>query len=107
MKLYNLVPVDSRFNDWLFWYEDTAGYVRPRQVYADLVCSVCGKLDEVAAINRGIDPDITIRSKLDFIEMSDGLIAAADCAREFFEEEGIRGLRFIQLPDGHHSAAWL
>ena len=72
MKLYNLVPTDSRYNEWLFWYQDEAGYVRPSQFYADLVCELCGKLDEVAAINRGIDPNITIRSKRDFIGTTEG-----------------------------------
>jgi len=63
VKLYTLVPMDSRLNEWLFWYEDADGYRQPKQIYSDLVCAKCGKLDEVAAINRGVDPNITIRSK--------------------------------------------
>jgi len=77
MRLYNLVPADSRYNDWLFWYEDAAGCVRPRRTYGDLVCPRCGKLDEPAAVARGIDAGVTIQAKRDFIEMSDGLIVVA------------------------------
>jgi hypothetical protein len=103
LKLYNLVPTDSPVNDWLFWYEDNAGYVRPREIYADLVCAVCGKLDEEAAISRGIDSSVAIRSKRDFIEMRDGLISASMRLRDAFNEEGLMGVRFIPLPDGNHS----
>ena len=106
MKLYNLVANDSSFNDWLFWYEDSAGYVRPRDAYADLVCAICGKLDEETAISRGIDPNVTIQSKRDFVEMSDGLIGASGRVRDAFDEGGIRGVRFIQLSDGNHSILW-
>jgi hypothetical protein len=106
MRLYNLVPTDSRYNEWLFWYQDEEAYVRPRQFYADLVCSACGKLDEVAAINRGIDPSVTIKSKRDFIGMTDGLISVSKRAKEVFIGEGIKGLRFIPLPDKQHWVPW-
>jgi hypothetical protein len=98
--------MDSRFNEWLFWYEDADGYRRPKQVYSDLVCAKCGKLDEVAAINRGIDPNITIRSKRDFIGTTDGFKVVTRRAMEAFGEDGIKGLRFIQLSDGNHSVLW-
>jgi len=106
MRLYNLVPTDNRYNDWLFWYEDEAGYVRPRNFYADLVCGLCGKLDEVAAINRGIDPSVTIKSKRDFIEMSDGIMTVSLHAKEVIIGEGVKGLRFIPLPDQKHWVPW-
>ena len=106
MRLYRLVPMDSRFNAWLFWYEDNDDHIRPRRVYSDLVCAKCGKLDEVAAINRGLDPDIKIRSKRDYIGTTDGFELVTRRAREAFGEEGIKGLRFIQLSDGNHSVLW-
>jgi len=106
MKPYNLIPTDSRFDDWLFWYEDADAYRRPKPIYSDLVCAKCGKLDEVAAINRGIDPSITIRSKRDFIGTTDGFKVVTSRAMEAFREVGIKGLRFIQLPDGNHSLLW-
>jgi hypothetical protein len=106
MRLYNPVPTDSRYNEWLFWYQDEGGYVWPRQFYADLVCSACGKLDEVAAINRGIDPSVTIKSKRDFIGMTDGLISVSKRAKEVFIGEGVKGLRFIPLPDEKHWVVW-
>src|SRR5262249_8530997 len=99
MKLYNLVPTDSPYNEWLFWYQDEAGYVRPRQFYVDLVCGLCGKLDEVVAINRGIDPSVIIKSKRDFIEMSDGLMTVSQHAKDVITGEGIKGLRFITILD--------
>jgi len=106
MKLYNLVPADSRFDDWLFWYEDADAYRRPKPIYSDLVCAKCGKLDEVGAINRGVDPDTTIRSKREYIGTTDGFKVVTSRAREAFTEEGIKGLRFIQLSDGNHSVLW-
>jgi hypothetical protein len=105
-KLHKLVPIDSRVDDWLFWHDDSAGYLRPRPVYADLVCVKCGKLDEVAAITRGFDPALRIRSKRDFIEMRDGFIASTKRVKEAFEREGIRGVRFIMLPDENHFVLW-
>ena len=98
--------MDSRYDDWLFWYEDADGRRLPKPIYSDLVCSKCGKLDEVAAINRGLDPDIKIRSKRDYIATTDGFRVIARRAREAFIEEGIKGLRFIQLSDGNHSVLW-
>src|SRR5262249_43106502 len=98
--------MDSRLNEWLFWYEDADGYRQPKQIYSDLVCAKCGKLDEVAAINRGIDPDVTIRSKRDFIGTSDGFKVVTSRAIEAFREDKIKGLRFIQLSDGNHSVLW-
>src|SRR5215813_9853129 len=106
MKLYNLVPADSRFDDWLFWYEDADAYRRPKPIYSDLVCAKCGKLDEVAAINRGIDPSVTIKSKRDFIEMSDGIMTVSLHAKEVIIGEGVKGLRFIPLPDQKHWVPW-
>ena len=106
MRLYNLVPADSPVNDWLFWYEDDAGFLRPRQSYADLVCRACGKLDEIAAIKRGIDPGVTIKSRRDIIELSDGQIAVSGRAREVFQHAGIKGLRFIQIPNGNRTVLW-
>jgi len=106
LKLYNLVPTDSPVNDWLFWYEDAAGFLRPRQAYEDLVCPVCGKVDEVAAIDKGLDPEITIRSKGDITELSDGLIGASRRAKEIFQNEGIKGLRFIQIQKKNYWVLW-
>ena len=106
MKLYTLVSMDSRYDDWLFWYEDADGRRRPKPIYSDLVCSKCGKLDEVAAINRGLDRDITIRSKRDYIGTTDGFEVVTRRAMEAFMEDGIKGLRFIQLSDGNHSVLW-
>jgi hypothetical protein len=104
--LYNLIPDDSPVNNWLFWYEDDAGYVRPRQLYADLVCGACGKLDEIAAFARGIGPEVSIRSRRDFIELSDGMIAATKKVKDVFEQNHISGLRFVELPGGSTWALW-
>jgi len=98
--------MDSRFNEWLFWYEDADGYRRPKHVYSDLVCAKCGKLDEVAAIYRGVDPNLTIRSKCDYIATTDGFEVVTRRAMEAFLEDGIKGLRFIHLSDGNHSVLW-
>jgi hypothetical protein len=106
VKLYNLIPVDSYFDNWLFRYEDTAGFLRPRAMYADLLCPVCRKLDEIAAIKRGIDPAVTIKSRCDVIELTDGLIATSGRATAAFQNQGIKGLRFIQIPGGNHSVVW-
>jgi hypothetical protein len=89
MRPYNLVPTDSRFDDWLFWYEDADAYRRPKPINSDLVCAKCGKLDEVAAINRGVDPNITIRSKRDYIGTTDGFKVVTRRAMEAFMEDGI------------------
>jgi len=67
---------------------------------------LCGKLDEVDAIKRGIDPNITIRSKRDFIGTTDGFKVVTRRAVEAFREDGIKGLRFIPLPDQKHFVPW-
>jgi hypothetical protein len=106
MKLYNLIADDSPVNDWVFWYEDKMGVVRPRQIYADLVCANCGKLDEIAAIARGIDQSTVIRSRRDFIALADGFIAVTARFKELLEANGGRGLRFVGLPRGERWLLW-
>ena len=106
MTLYNLIPRDSRVFDWLFWDDDDDGPRRPKGIYADLRCRRCGKLDEVAAISRGIDPSLTIQSGRDFIGTMDGMKVGGKRAKEAFEEEGIRGIRYIPLPGHNHWVLW-
>jgi len=98
MRYYWLVPEDQRYNNWILHFETDEGvFLRPR--YEGLQCPVCRKLDEIGAVQlRGIDPDVRIRSKSDFLESDDGFICVSRKFIEVVTKHGIGGISLVALP---------
>lgn len=100
---YWLVPKDQRHNNWILYNDslETGVILRPR--YAGMQCSSCRKLDETAAIKfKGIDPDVRIHAKSDYLSTDDGFICISRKAYEIVVYHEIGGWNFIPLPGDHH-----
>ncbi|GBD36348.1 hypothetical protein HRbin36_01471 [bacterium HR36] len=71
--------------------------LRPR--YAGMRCPSCRKLDEIAAITlNGVDPDVRIRAKSDYLSTADEFICLSKRAYEIVIDHEICGWTFVPLP---------
>ncbi len=97
MKYFLLVPKDNRWNNWILHHESDEG-VRLRSRYAHLACHQCGKLDEMAAIQLGIDPDVRIRTRFDFLGVDDGFVCVSSEFLQVLEDGGVKNVSTMALP---------
>jgi len=98
MKYFWLVPKDQRFNNWIFYHESNESGVRLREEYSSLKCPKCRKIDELAAIELGVSPEVRIRSKSDFLVSDDGLVCVSTSAQKVLAEMNTDSVRFVPLP---------
>ena len=113
----------KRIVDWHWWLFDEPnsgnlivhsciddGPIVLRKRYKRMACPRCGKVDEYAAIRRGIDEDVRLRSRKDITLTADGFICITPRVVEFFREHQFRGIDLLPLPNGKHfvvmPAAW-
>lgn len=89
---------DNRANNWLFFTEKKGDARRLRERYLPLVCQQCGKFDEIKAVREGIDDDVVIRSRFDYVCSSDEIICVSVAFKELIEELGNPDCEFIPLP---------
>lgn len=100
MKHFDLTPSGNPATGSVF-FESRRGQ-RPvlRARYADLACPGCGRLDEYAAVARGIDPSVSLPLKKDFGWNADLLLVAGPGFRRAYTDAGLTGLRFVPLASG-------
>lgn len=95
---YWLVPKDQRHNNWILYNDSLESGVVLRTRYAGMQCPSCRKLDETAAItSKGIDPDVQIRAKSDYLSTDDGFICLSRRAYEIVIGHEICGWTFVPL----------
>lgn len=79
----------------------------PREIYKDLCCPVCRKIDEFAALARGLDSEIKIKAKTDFVRCFDGSLCCSALAADVIRGGGAWGVDIIPLPgDPHYFLLW-
>ena len=93
-----LFTQDIRPQHWLFWTHDAAGCLIPRVEFKDLVCAECGKLDELAALARGVPASLKIKSRHDFISSDDDFVLVSAWARTFLASLHLQGVEFLSMP---------
>jgi len=98
MKYSWLSPRDQRHNNWILYTEGDNG-VALRDPYLELQCTKCGKVDELTAVERGLDENVTITSKSDYLISDDGFICVSDRFRSLLAEECISNVTFIPITD--------
>ena len=101
MRYYIADPEDNRTNVWLFGYDDPRLGHRLFPDYDDLVCTNCGKLDEPAAIARGINPAVCVQepdARRDLIGTEDGQLLVSCRFADAVRRAGITGLNLLPLP---------
>ncbi|MCS7017373.1 MAG: hypothetical protein NZM42_14820 [Gemmatales bacterium] len=96
---YWLVPKDQRHNNWILYTDSLESGVVLRPRYAGMECPRCRKLDETTAIKlKGIDPDVRIRAKTDYLITDDGFICVSRRAYEVIVDNEIGGWNVVPLP---------
>ena len=94
---FGLATKDCKSNNWILFSDSKERGATLLPQYHDLRCSGCGKLDELSAIERGIDPAVIIRSKWDIVRTEDGFLCFGEKMQKFVIENGLSGLRLLPL----------
>ncbi len=97
MKIFTCYSEDDTQEHWLL-FEDVDGRLVVRKEYSDLACSSCGKIDEQAALKRGVSRSFRVRAKKDWIGTSDDYLCVTKRFRDLVENEGLCGLEFLEIP---------
>jgi len=82
----------------LFRREDSKGRMEYRPRYQDLVCRECGKLDELVALSRGIDEDISFSIIRDMCLSFENLYIVSDRLRYIVTEIKGSDVTFVPFP---------
>jgi len=97
MICFTLYPRENLSDTWLFYESDTDGRLSVRSRYRDLMCRTCGKVDEQAAVARGIGEGFVVQPASDWIGTTDDWICVSERFREHVESMGYGGLVFLPL----------
>lgn len=102
MHYYIIEPVDNCTNIWVLGYDDPVLGHRLFDEYLDLICANCGKVDETAAVRRGVNSFVRVRShrdaKRDFIGTEDGFFLVSQRFKSVVSDARITGLEMINIP---------
>jgi hypothetical protein len=109
-------PTNSQYRE----FDKNANALRFREIYYDLVCSRCRKVNEIEAAKRGIAPDVKFKVVRDIMSSSDDqvvvssrfrdiLVSAAPGEVDFYGIPGNRDLfvafpRVLLEPEEHNDA---
>lgn len=80
------------------FFEDRVGVRALRNRYSPLTCSVCGKFDEYAALDRGVEDGVRIRGKRDVQLSDDFCVCVGPRFVEAWQDLQLSGLRFVEIP---------
>jgi hypothetical protein len=100
MKHYLLVAPDVRQSVWLFYVDEPPGTgPRVRQPYLDLACPICRKIDEVAALTRGLEAGIKLGKRMpEFFHSEDNFPIVSAGFRSFLDSCQATGIKYYDLP---------
>jgi len=98
MRFYLIDPKDHRYSNYIFYLLSDDDYLVLRESYRHLQCQVCKKIDEIAALQLPLEPDVQIQGRFDLNQTSDGMYHCNDRVKKIVEDNGISGIRFIELP---------
>jgi hypothetical protein len=98
MEYYWLFPSDQRLNTWIVHSISPDGTAVLRERYRKIACPKCKKLDRLTAVRLGIEKDVRVAGRGDFIESVDGFICCSRRLQKCLDSEGIGGLSFHHLP---------
>jgi hypothetical protein len=105
MKYFDLCPKDRPEETWILYH--FTDRVRLRSSYEDLKCKFCGKIDEESALQRGIDPDVTVTSYDDFLASWDHFVLMSADLRNYLASKGVTGFHSYAIPGDHrYVIAW-
>lgn len=90
------VPLSRKFFVFFERTRDEGPILRAE--YRDLACPKCRKFDELAALERGINPEVKLRVQRDAVESEDGILVVSEKSKTALESvPGLQAL-FFPLP---------
>ncbi len=92
-----LVPKDQYYNNFLFWKDGKPRTLRP--AYAAVRCQVCGKLDELKALQMPLQDDIKIRARGDVVLTHDGFLLFSQHLQDVLSDNRVQGVRYLAIPN--------
>jgi hypothetical protein len=98
--MYLVCPPDSATAPFLLRYLNDQGKLTLREEYQDLACARCRKVDEAAALTRGISTEVVVRAKRPSLFSQDDFYLVDDRAKKVLAEILTEDLDFIQVPSG-------
>lgn len=106
MKYFYLTSTDRRTNDFVFYkyWERPGLYLTPE--LEELVCRVCKKLDQDAAIRRGLSQG-DIRTRVDWFHATDGPLCVSAKGKSAIETSGAEGLTFQRFLSARKKEFWM
>ena len=67
VRFYKVYPTKIMNDFSVYRHIDSDGNLVLRSRYRDLACTLCGKIDEMEALKRGLEIDAQIKTSLDTI----------------------------------------
>ena len=99
MKYYQLSIEDVPLSEFLFREAgESKTNLRFRKLYLDLVCTRCRKLDEIAALRRGIDLDVSFKFARDIMMSSDDQVIVSARFRDMVQSVAPDEIEFYEIP---------
>lgn len=96
MKNFMLIPEDVPRSQFVLFAENGT---KVRDTYVDLRCSQCGKIDEFAALDRGVAEGIVFPKKMpDFFSSNEDLDIVSENMRRFLDSLDKVKVRYFPFP---------
>ncbi len=90
-----LQPKDQSPSNWIF-FETKRGRLKKSEACSQISCSVCGKFDELEALQSLESLPISVNTKSDYTLTNDGIIVVSNRMRSIIEEHFPNSLKFLQ-----------
>ena len=101
LKYYRFISSGDSVDTWVYFQiHPVVQRMTLRDRYRGIACPKCGKFDEYAALGLGVDADVCVRTRRDFVRTAEESICVSIHFREVFEKERIQGIEFVPLSDG-------
>jgi hypothetical protein len=102
--LHSIDPHDTVDAPLLFREIDSSGRLVVRDLYRDLSCPTCGKIDERKALNKGLPLGIRITSKRPYLHSREFIKMVDDRGRAIFTDLFGGNIQFFEIPSSGYWA---
>lgn len=103
--MYQITPHDSVNAAFVLRCDNPDGKLIIMEVYQDLVCKKCRKVDEKAALIRGIQEEVVVRSKRPFLASFDNFYLLDERSREVFSTILPDEIDYYRIPSSAYYVA--
>jgi len=103
--MYCVDPHDTVNTVFLFYEINTVGKLVVKEEYKELSCSVCGKINEMEALDKGFLQAVSIRYRRPYILCAEDIQLVDDRARTIFEYILPGHLKYYSIPSTKYFVA--